>query len=80
MRRGVVFAAAGDGVRIAEHKGSYMRRAVKVGLLLFVLSVLTASIARAEPIVVTSTTVFRTLERHRERVERAQAHAHAAAE
>jgi len=57
MRRGVVFAAAGDGVRIAEHKGSYMRRAVKVGLLLFVLSVLTASIARAEPIVVTSTTV-----------------------
>jgi hypothetical protein len=34
-----------------------MSRAVKLGLLLFALSMLTASIARAEPIVVTSTTV-----------------------
>ena len=34
-----------------------MSRAVKVGLLLFALSMLNASILRAEPIVVTSTTV-----------------------
>jgi hypothetical protein len=34
-----------------------MRRAVKLGLLLLALSMLTASIARAEPIVVASTTV-----------------------
>ena len=36
--------------------------------------------AEALPLVVTSATVFRTLQRHRERAARAQAHAHAAAE